>query len=61
MCFSRKPFSREEETREGRKDPTWDSFDREQDVERVQPTADRERSERDAERDREKVPAVIGA
>ena len=61
MCFSRRSFWREEETREGRKDPTWEAFDRERDAERVQPIADRERSERDAERDRDKVPAVFGA
>lgn len=61
MCFSRRSFWRDEGAREGRKDPTWEAFDREYEAERVQPIADRERSERDAERDREPVPAGIGA
>jgi hypothetical protein len=60
MCFSRRSFWRDEEIGEGRKDPTWEDFDREHEAERVQSIADRERSERDAERDREKVPAGIG-
>ncbi len=60
MCFSRRSFWREEGTREGRKDPTWELFDREPEAEPVQPIADRERLERDAERDRERVPASIG-
>jgi len=60
MCFSRRSFWRDEEIGEGRKDATWEAFDREQATERVQPIADRERSEGDAERDRERVPAGIG-
>ena len=62
MCSSRRSFWREEEAQEPRKDPIWEAFDRERHAEPVQPIADadRERSERDAERDRERVPAGIG-
>lgn len=59
MCFSRRPFWRDEEMEEPRKDPTWEAFHREWRAEPVQPIADRERSEHDAERDRERVPAGI--
>ena len=61
MCFSRRSFWREEDTQERRKDPTWEAFDREWPAERIQPIADRERSEREADRDRERVPAGIGS
>ena len=61
MCFSRRSLWRDEEIQEGRRDPTWEAFDSEQGTERVQPIADRERSEHDAERDRERVPAGIGS
>ncbi len=60
MCSSRRSFWREEEAQEPRKDPTWEAFDRERHAEPVQPIADRERSERDTERDQERVPAGIG-
>ena len=61
MCFSRRDFSREERFREVRKDPVWDLFDRERETDRPQPITDRERMERDADDNRDKVPAEIGA
>lgn len=59
MCFSRRSFSREEQTEQVRKDPVWRLFDREQEAERPGPVADRERDERDAGDSREKIP--VGA
>jgi hypothetical protein len=57
MCFSRRPYWREEHWQGERKDPLWELFYREHEAERPQPIADRERAERDADRSREKVPA----
>jgi hypothetical protein len=59
MCFSRKSYWREEQTREEWKDPVWDLFYRKHEGERPQWIADRERTERDAGESREKVPAGI--
>jgi hypothetical protein len=61
MCFNRTSRWWEEESREGRKDPVWDLFDRERHDEQPQPIAEDEHPERDRRKDREEAPVSIGA